>query len=191
MKVTHKLINESNKDLVLYILTNGEKGLSKFTDLKASIIHCHIDSDGHNITEEELFNKKNVDSLMIDFVEIIKKYDSKFPNAKKVVIGSDQNAEIALDILLKENEIVDGGILIKPILNIAITDGIMIEDNTKVLIIEGTQVDEERLMDEQEVADILSVSGYDVSIAEIEEDGELSDQDVKVAMSWIKEKFNN
>ena len=191
MKVTHKLINESNKDLVLYILTNGEKGLNEFTDLNATIIHCHIDSDGHNITEEELFNKKNVDSLMIDFVEIIKEYDSKFPNAKKVVIGSDQNAEIALDILLKENEIVDGGILIKPILNIAITDGIMIEDNTKVLIIEGTQEDEDRLMDEQEVADILSVSGYDVSIAEIEEDGELSDQDIKVAMNWIKENFYN
>jgi predicted esterase len=191
MKVTHKLISEGSQGLVLYVLTNGEKGLDEFTDLKASIIHCHIDSNGHDITEEELFNEKNVGALMHEFVGIIKEYDAKFPNAKKVVIGSAQNAEIALDLLLKENEIIDGGILIKPILNIAITDGIMIEDKTKVLIIEGTQEDEDRLMDEQEVADILSVNGYDVSIAEIDEGGNLSDQDVKVAMNWIQENFYN
>jgi hypothetical protein len=191
MKVTHKLVDESSKELVLFVLTNGEQDLEKFTDIKASIVQCHIDSDGHNLTEAELFNEHNVSHLMVEFASIIKIYDDKFPSAKKVVIGSNTNAEVALDLLLKENEIIDGGILIKPILNIAITNGIMREDKTKVLIIEGTQEDEDRLMDEQEVADILSVNGYDVSIAEIEEDGELSDQDVKVAMNWIKENFNN
>jgi predicted esterase len=191
MKIKHTFINENNKELILFVLTNGEQELEKYSELNASIVKCHIDSDGHNVTQDELYNEQVVGHLMQGFVSIIKEYEAKFPSAKKVVIGSNNNAEVALDLLIKENELIDGGVLIKPLLNIALSEGIMIEDNTKVLIIKGTREDSEKQIQEQEVADILSVNGYDVNIIEIDEDETLSDQDVKVAKNWIKENFNN
>lgn len=191
MKIEHKLIDGSSDELLLFVLTNGENVLNDFTAVKASIVHCHINSDGHDITQEELFKEQNVNHLMSEFVQIIKEYEQDFPNAKHIVIGDGENAEVALDILLKENELVEGGILIKPILNVSLSDGIRIEDHTKVLIVEGTREDDAKHIEEQEVADILSVNGYDVDIVELDEGEELSDLDVKVSMNWIHEKFYN
>jgi predicted esterase len=142
MKIEHKLIDGSSDELLLFVLTNGENVLNDFTAVKASIVHCHINSDGHDITQEELFKEQNVNHLMSEFVQIIKEYEQDFPNAKHIVIGDGENAEVALDILLKENELVEGGILIKPILNVSLSDGIRIEDHTKVLIVEGTREDD-------------------------------------------------
>jgi predicted esterase len=124
MKIEHKLIDGSSDELLLFVLTNGENVLNDFTAVKASIVHCHINSDGHDITQEELFKEQNVNHLMSEFVQIIKEYEQDFPNAKHIVIGDGENAEVALDILLKENELVEGGILIKPILNVSLSDGI-------------------------------------------------------------------
>jgi phospholipase/carboxylesterase len=191
MNITHKVIDQSNEGLLLYVFTNGEIELKEFTDVKASIIHCHIDSEGHDITEDELFEEKNVNHIVASFMKILNEYETQFPNAKRVVIGQAENAEVALDLLLKENEMLDGGILIKPLLNIALTDGIMIEDHTKVLIMEGSEEKDDHYIDEQEVADILSVNGYDVTTVEIQEGHELSELDVKVSMNWIHDNFYN
>jgi hypothetical protein len=57
--------------------------------------------------------------------------------------------------------------------------------------VEGTREDDAKHIEEQEVADILSVNGYDVDIVELDEGEELSDLDVKVSMNWIHEKFYN
>jgi predicted esterase len=189
MNITHKLIDGNNEELLLYIFTNGEVELNEFKDVRASIVHCHIDADGHDITEDELFEEKNVNHLVSLFMEIMKEYENKFPSAKRVVIGQAENAEMALDLLLKENEMLDGGILIKPLLNIALSDGIMIEDYTKVLIIVGSEEKDDKYIDEQEVADILSVNGYDVTTMEIDEDHNLTQLDVKVSINWIDENF--
>lgn len=189
MNITDKLIDGYSEDLLLFVLTNGEIELKEFTDVKASVVHCHIDAHGHDITEEELFEEKNVQAIVSKFMDILKKYESQFPSAKKVIVGQSENAEVALDLLLKENEMFDGGILIKPLLNIALTDGIMIEDGTKVLIMEGSEEMDGRYHDEREVADILSVNGYDVTSIEINEGHKLSELDVKVAMNWIYENF--
>ena len=189
MNITHKLIDGSNEELLLYIFTNGEVELNEFKDVRASIVHCHIDADGHDITEDELFEEKNVNHLVSLFMEIMKEYENKFPSAKRVVIGQAENAEVALDLLLKENEMLDGGILIKPLLNIALSDGIMIEDHTKVLIMGGSEEKDDKYIDEQEVADILSVNGYDVTTMEIDEDHNLTQLDVKVSINWIHENF--
>ena len=96
---------------------------------------------------------------------------------------------MALDVLIKENELVDGGVLIKPILNITLTDGVMILDHTKVLIVVGPREEDAKHFEEQEVADILSVNGYDVETIEIDEGEDLSNLGVKVAMNWIHENF--
>lgn len=189
MNITDTLIDHFNEDLLLFVLTNGEIELEEFTDVKASIVHCHIDADGHNITEEELFEEKNVQEIVSKFMEILKKYESQFPSAKKVIIGQSENAEVALDLLLKENEMFDGGILIKPLLNIALTDGIMIEDGTKVLIMEGSEQKDDHYIDEREVEDILTVNGYNVTTIEINEGHKLSELDVKVAINWLHENF--
>ena len=189
MNITHKLIDGSNEELLLYIFTNGEVELNEFKDVRASIVHCHIDADGHDITEDELFEEKNVNHLVSLFMEIMKEYENKFPSTKRVVIGQAENAEVALDLLLKENEMLDGGILIKPLLNIALSDGIMIEDHTKVLIMGGSEEKDDKYIDEQEVADILSVNGYDVTTMEIDEDHNLTQLDVKVSINWIHENF--
>ena len=189
MNIIDKLIDGYSQDLLLFVLTNGEIELKEFNDVKASIVHCHIDSDGHDITEKELFEEKNVQEIVSKFMDTLKKYESQFPSAKKMIIGQSENAEVALDLLLKENEMFDGGVLIKPLLNIALTDGIMIDDGTKVLIMEGSEAKDDHYIDEKEVADILSVNGYNVTTIEINEGHKLSELDVKVAMNWIHENF--
>lgn len=189
MNIEEKLVDDYNDELLLFVLTNGEIELNEFTDIKASIVHCHIDAEGHDITEDELFEEKNIAEIVSKFMEILKKYEAKYPAAKRIIIGQSENAEVALDMLLKENEMLDGGILIKPLLNIALTDGIMIEDGTKVLIMEGAEDKDDHYIDEKEVADILSVNGYDVTTIQINEGHALSELDVQVAMNWIHENF--
>jgi len=189
MKVTHKLIAESPRKLFLFILTNGEELLNNFNDVDANIIHCHIDSDGHDITQEELYNSKNVSHLMTEFAMVIKSYHAENNDVNAVVIGSENNAEVALDLLLKENELIEGGILIKPILNIAITDGIRIEDNTKVLIIGGDEEADSKQVEERDIADILDVNGYDVTLKELDEDEDLTPEDITVSVNWINDNF--
>lgn len=190
MYIKQKLINDTNEDLILFVLTNGEKEFNAFTSLKANVVHCHINSDGHNITQDELFSEKNVNHLMMEFLNIIKQYDDKFPIAKHIVIGSGGNAEVALDILLKENELVEGGILIKPILNVSITDGIRIEDRTRVLIIAGDKEADNKQIEEREIAEILEVNGYDVTLTELKEGKSLTGEDIQEAVNWIKKNFN-
>lgn len=189
MKVVHNQTKESDKNLFLFILGNGEKELQLYNELEANIVQCHIDSDGHNITQEELYSEKNVNHLMLEFVEIIKTYQSKNKGVNFVFVGSEKNAEVTLDLLLKENELIEGAVLIKPILNIGITDGLRIEDNTKVLIIEGSGESDEKHEAEEEVADILAVNGYEVTVVEIDENENLSQSDIQESINWIKQEF--
>lgn len=189
MKIIHNQSRKSDKNLFLFVLGNGEKELLTFNELEANIVHCHIDSDGHNITQEELFSAKNVNHLMSEFAGIIKSYHAENDDVNAVVVGSENNAEVALDLLLKENELIQGAALIKPILNIAITDGIRIEDNTKVLIIGGDEEADSKQIEERDIADILDVNGYDVTLTELDEDEDLTPEDIAVSVNWINDNF--
>lgn len=189
MKINHSKIKEASNGILVMYLSDGEKQLNGITDVDASVVKCHIDSDGHDITQEELYNEQNVNQLMVQFSELIKSYKESTGSESTVVLGSDRNAEVVLDLLLKQNVLIEGGVLIKPILNVAITDGIRIEDDTKVLIICGDQEADFKQVEEREIADILEVNGYNVTLTELDEGEMLTDKDVKESISWINKNF--
>jgi predicted esterase len=180
---------EAGNGKLLIYLTDGEKELERLTAVDANVVKCHIISEGRDITQEELYNEKNVNQLMIQFADVIKSYKEQTNAESSIILGSDRHAEVALDLLLKENELIEGGILIKPILNIAITDGIRIEDGTKVLIIGGDQEADIKQIEERDIADILGVNGYEVTLIELDEGESLTNEDISQSMDWIQKKF--
>jgi predicted esterase len=96
-----------------------------------------------------------------------------------------------LDLLLKENELIEGAIPIKPMLNIAITESVRTEDNTKVLIIGGNRQAQFKQLEETDIADILEVNGYAVTSMELEEGEDLTNRGVTDSRKWCHKNFFN
>lgn len=185
--IEYSEIKQSNK--VVLVINNNEPLVKELVSSNFETLFCHINLEGYDLIGENLYDEHLIG-------QIVTELDSKISSLRDegfntcYVLGINDSADVALDMLIKGSEFLDGAALIKPLLNIAITDSFMTDREIPVLVVHGKKESTDQLENEDEIVELLEVNGFNVEEETIDEGSWITKDDVGHALNWLNKKLS-